>query len=499
MEFSLSSESIDDVIKLRSVQSPLNNALSYGSDSCNYRELEIITGKTAGRLLKAGFGGHSRVALMADTKPESVTLLYSLLRVGATAVLLGPSAGKEEFEYAQSIADFTDLIISSDSVKNVPENIKVWSADGKYGNILPDAEYTEQVKETCSRSDVRKSGLVIFTSGTTSHPKAVFLDQYRLINNARCHRNFFKVSEEDRIAAALPMEHILCVIITMLMPLVSGACMCITNDIHTSSILETIENQKCTFLCGVPTMYHAIIKRPDFFEHDVSSLRTGMTGGAACSKELFAEIETKLGIRLISTLGQTETSGGFTMYREDETDIERYTSVGVPSWGMEVKISGGEICVKGYLVSGGYLKKPEETAELIDAEGWLHTGDMGFFDENGLLYVNGRKKDIIIRGGENISSLQIEEMLEKCQGVRDVKCFGVPDEHHGEEICVCVVPEEGEMLTEEAVRAFAADNIESRKVPRYIKIMEDFPRTDVGKICTAKLKGSVLNELGIRM
>ena len=488
--------SVYELLKERAEICPDALAVSEGDTHWTYADLDRVSDSCARRLHKTGVGNGTSLAVIAHISRDTVALVYGALKLGAVVTLVSASAVEDTLEYMLSCADAELIIVAAPQVRaGIRADRRAYSLDGTICPALPeeDSDEAEYVR-TCLGTDIDRSGLGLFTSGTTSRPKGILLTQYRLLNNANSHAAFFEATPADRFVASLPIEHILGVIVTMLTPMMAGAAMCITRDIHTQSILETIQRERCSVICGVPSMFHALVCKEDLQEFDVSSLRFGLTGGAFCSEALFREAEEKMGIILISTLGQTETTGGFTMLDPRETPAQRHASVGVPGFHMEVKIVDGEVCVRGYQVCDGYLKKPEATAELIDPEGWLHTGDLGRFDENGLLYVMGRRKQIIIRSGENISVTQVASTLEEMPGVGECKVVGIPDEHRGEEICACIIRDDPR-LTEEDVRAYAGERLEHFKVPRYVLFYQDFPRTEVGKVRPQALREDAIRRI----
>lgn len=501
MSVELIRKSVGELLKASAEKFAANEAVVDCGVRLSYADLYHGALSCAGRLYETGIRNGTRVAFAAETSADAVLLIYGALLLGAVVTMMAPSLTDAGAENELSISDSEYILRICSEVNfdlhRFENRAVVYSLDGREFPPLP-GECTDEkgFTEECAKADIDRSGLILFTSGTTSRPKAVMLSQYRLLNNAIAHRAFMKVTEKDRFLASLPIDHILCIVITLLVPLVSGAAMCITEDKHTLTMLQMIEKEKCTVICGVPSMYHAIISRPDFNDYDVSSLRLGFTGGAPCSEELYRKTEQTLNILLISTLGQTETTGGFTMFDEHESPRERRTSVGVAGFNVEVSIIDGEICVRGYLVSDGYLKKPDATKELIDADGWLHTGDLGRIDGNGIIYVTGRRKDIIIRGGENISANQVSEAIESCPGVSECKVIGVPDAHYGEEVCACVI-RSSRTLSEADIRACAGKRLESFKIPRYILFYDDFPRTEVGKVRAGELTENAKLRIGI--
>lgn len=498
----LSEQTLGQTLKMTAGRLPCSDAVIEDGLRWSWTELDARSDAYARYFLSCGIQCEQSVALMAHMSARAVAILFGLMKLGATPVMISPALNRDQvaFELARAQADVI-IPFCEQALASIPEGFAVLSGE------LPEkaaAVSDQQMAQACSRTDPRKSGIVLFTSGTSSRPKAVFLSQYQILNNARVHQGFLKVTPTDRIVAALPIEHILGIMITVLVPLVSGAAMCICSNRHTSMVLRTIERERCTLLCGVPSMFHTIAARMEAEHWDVSSLRIGLTGGAPCSRELFARIEERMGILLISTLGQTETSGGFTCYDPMETQEERRTSVGIPSPHVEVEIQNergerlqrgmdGEICVRGYLVCGGYRGSPQSTRALIDEKGWLHTGDIGQMDSRGIIRVTGRMKDIIIRCGENISAVQVGEVIEACPGVQECRVIGIPDEHSGEELCACVI--RSGAVSEEEIRRFTAERLESFKVPRYIFFFEAFARSNVGKPIIGELKKEALRRL----
>lgn len=264
-------------------------------------------------------------------------------------------------------------------------------------------------------------------------------------------------------------------------------------------ILKAVSEGRCTILSSVPTLFHAILCRPDFGEWDLSSLRTGFIGGSFYPTELFRQINDGFGFTLLSSLGQTEATAGLTTaYLDDSLEV-RATTVGHFMDHVEGKIvhietgknqpTGeiGEICVRGYLVMEGYFGQPEETVKAIDADGWLHTGDMGWLDRDGNLHLTGRLKELIIRGGENISPAEIETVLENCPEIAECKAIGVPDRHYGEEVCLCMVPREGAVVDTAEIRALLIQKLAEYKVPKYIVPLDELPKTVTGKVRPTEL------------
>jgi len=363
--------------------------------------------------------------------------------------------------------------------------------------------------ETMRRNvDGKAASTLVFTSGTTSMPKAVPLTQFKMLNSAKTLGERMKVGQTDRFCTVLPIFHSFCISVNMLIPLMFGACSCIAEDRHTYTVLSLIQEKKCTILSGVPTMFHSITEKKDLESYDLSSLRAGFIGGSYCSPDQFQVIEKKLSMCLLSTLGQTECTGGFTAACLEDSLECRSHSVGKPMDHMEVSIrsldgqnlslphgKSGEICVRGYLVMEGYWKDENKTKEAIK-DGWLHTGDLGWTDEEGHVFVSGRIKNIIIHAGENISPSEVENVILKESGVTDCKVVGIPDEHYGEELCACIVFTEGFKADLEGLKEILGQKLPAFKVPRYCLAFREFPRTGIGKIKTEEVKKLAIERLG---
>lgn len=264
-------------------------------------------------------------------------------------------------------------------------------------------------------------------------------------------------------------------------------------------ILKAVSEGKCTVLSSVPALFHAILCRPDFQKWDLSSLRTGFIGGSFYPSELFRQINEGFGFTLLSSLGQTEATAGLsTAYLDDSLEV-RAATVGHFMDHVEGKIvhidtgeklppgETGEICVRGYLVMAGYFGQPEETAKAIDADGWLHTGDLGWLDADGNIHLTGRLKELIIRGGENISPAEVEIAASKSAEIQECKAVGIPDRHYGEEVCLCVVLREGTKLDEAELRARLIHQLAAFKVPKHILFVEKLPKSPAGKVQSGKL------------
>ena len=288
-----------------------------------------------------------------------------------------------------------------------------------------------------------------------------------------------------------------------------GGCICLPDNRHTGSILRAIQRHRCTVLHAVPSMYRAIMARKDFGEYDISTLRVGIIGGSSYPPNDFIRIEEGFGMTLASSLGQTESTAGLTVCALDDSMEKRSTTVGKFMNHVEGKIADletgealapgkvGEICIKGYLVMQGYYHQPEQTAKAIDADGWLHTGDLGELDEDGDIILRGRIKELINRGGEKISPVEVENEICALPQVDTCRMIPVPDIHYGEEGCACVVLHENMSVSEEEIRNHLREQVAAYKIPKYILFFDKLPLNGTGKVDSAATAARARAELGI--
>ena len=321
--------------------------------------------------------------------------------------------------------------------------------------------------------------------------------------------NDFRATCEDVFCVALPLFHCFCVSTNVMASVAVGGCLCLPDSRRTGAILRAIHRHRCTVLHAVPSMYRAILARKDFSDYDIGSLRVGIIGGASYPPNDFRRIEEGFGMTLASSLGQTETTAGNTVCSLDDSLDKRSTTVGKFMNHVEGKIADpetgaplgpgevGEICVRGYLVMQGYYRQPEQTARAIDPEGWFHTGDLGELDEDGDIILRGRIKELINRGGEKISPVEVENEICALTHVEACRLVPVPDEHYGEEACACVVAGEGVAVTEEEIREHLRQQVAAYKIPKYILFFDSLPLNATGKVDTAAAAAQARAELGI--
>jgi fatty-acyl-CoA synthase len=359
-------------------------------------------------------------------------------------------------------------------------------------------EQLEQRKQSLTYDDVIN---IQYTSGTTGFPKGVMLRHSNLINNAINIAECMKLTHEDRLCIPVPFFHCFGCVIGTLAIVSAGGTMVPVQEFHPEEVLRTVEKEKCTALHGVPTMFISELNLPNIKEFDLSTLRTGVMAGSNCPIEVMRGVINTMGMEDVTICyGQTESSPVLTQTRADDPLDLKVETVGRALPNVEVKImkpgtneevprgEQGEICARGYVVMKGYYNNPEATEEAIDADNWLHTGDLGTMDENGYVRVTGRLKDMIIRGGENVYPREIEEFLYQHPKVLDVQVTGVPDEKYGEEAAAWIILKEGQMATEEEIKDFCTGKISRHKIPRYIFFIDSYPMTASGKIQKFKLR-----------
>jgi len=481
------------------------------------------------------------MAIWATNRPEWVTTQFATGKMGGVLVTVNTNYQSAELEYLLKQSDSTTLILMESYRGNsyidmlyeiVPElhesqpgklkseklpflkNVIVlsetrypgmflWSDIMEMGDRLSDAELNERL-DSLQPDDVIN---MQYTSGTTGFPKGVMLTHSNIINNAANIAECMNLTNEDRMCIPVPFFHCFgCVLGTMACVTV-GATMVPVQEFDVVKVLTSVQEEKCTALHGVPTMFIAELNHPDFSKFDLSSLRTGIMAGSPCPIEVMKAVVEKMGAKEITiAYGQTESSPVITQTRVNDPLELRVSSVGRALPNVEVKIVDpetneevpagvqGELCTRGYHVMKGYYKDSVATKKAIDQDGWLHTGDLAVMDESGYCKITGRLKDMIIRGGENIYPREIEEFLYTHPKILDVQVVGVPDEKYGEEAMAWIRVKDGETLSEEEVLAYCQGKISRYKIPRYIQFCTEYPMTASGKIQKFKLR-----ELAVKM
>ncbi|MBP3372478.1 MAG: AMP-binding protein [Clostridia bacterium] len=368
----------------------------------------------------------------------------------------------------------------------------------------------EQIHRMAAAVDVDDVCNMQYTSGTTGFPKGVMLTHYNVVNNGKYIGDHMDLSTADRMMIQVPMFHCFGMVLSMTASMTHGATMCPMPYFSPGPSLECINREKITCFNGVPTMFIAMMQHPNFATTDFSHIRVGIMAGSNCPPELMRQATVDMNMRqIVSVYGQTEASPGCTMSSfTDPLDV-RTETVGSDFANVECRIidpetgeelpdgENGEFVARGYNIMKGYYKMPKATAEAIDKDGWLHTGDIACRDENGNYRITGRLKDMIIRGGENIYPREIEEFIFTHDKVEDVQVIGVPDKRYGEEIMACIILKQGVEMTEPEMREYITSHMARHKVPRYIEFVESFPMNAAGKIQKYKMREEAVQRLGL--
>lgn len=489
-------------------------------------------------LIAIGVTRGDNVGIWAQNVPDWLTFLYATAKIGAIAVTINTNYQSEELLYLIENSDmhtlcmtdgvpgsnYTDIIydllpelrtkqrgkFQSDrfpKLKNV-----VYIGQEKYRGMYNTAEilllgqyvHDDEFKRLRALSSPDDVVNMQYTSGTTGFPKGVMLTHHNIINNGYLTGIHMQFTQDDKCCICVPLFHCFGIVLATMCCLTHGSTQVMVERFEPLVTLASIHRERCTVLHGVPTMFIAQLNHPMFSMFDLSSLRTGIMAGALCPEELMRQVSEKMYMQTTSVYGMTETSPGMTQSRLDDPFEVRLTTVGSayeftdvkvldPETGEECPVGvAGEMCCRGYNVMKGYYKNPEATAQVIDENGFMHSGDLGVKDNDGNYRITGRIKDMIIRGGENISPKEVEDFLYKMPGVQDVQVVAVKSERYGEDVGAFIIQKEGNELTTEDVRDYCKGHIAKYKIPRYVFVIDTFPMTGSGKIQKFRLREMAL-------
>jgi fatty-acyl-CoA synthase len=498
-------------------------------------------------LLALGLRRGNRVGIWAPNRHEWVVTQFATARIGLVLVNINPAYRTTELEYALNKVGCRALVMarrhkSSDYLGMLGEIAPEIHFKGETEVLdsarLPDLKHVvllgdEPVPPRAlsyrqalalggpaqrARLDTLTAALdpddainIQFTSGTTGSPKGATLSHFNIVNNARYCAKAMALGPQDRLCIPVPLYHCFGMVLGVLCATASGAAMVFPGEsFDAADTLRSIAKHRCTALHGVPTMFTAMLEEPTFAKHDVSALRTGIMAGAPSPVEVMKRVNSEMNMGEVTiAYGMTETSPVSFQSSTDDPLERRVATVGRIHPHVEVKVvdlegrvvprgERGELCTRGYSIMLGYWDEAEKTRDVLDANGWMHTGDIAIIDTEGYCNIVGRIKDMVIRGGENLYPREIEEFLYRHQKIQDVQIFGVADDRYGEELCAWIRTRAGETLTADEVRAFCHGQIAHNKIPRYVEFVDEFPMTVTGKIQKFIMRDAVEAKLGLK-
>jgi len=513
----------------------------------SWREFDRLSGIVARGLYALGIRKGDHVAIWATNVPEWLLIMFGSAKIGAIMVTVNTNYKQFELNYLLTQSD-AKMLVMVDGVKN---NDYISHITGLMPSLL--TEEPENVAEKAlpylqkvvliGKSERKPQGMIAFdtlyelaetvpeetlagitasldthdvinmqyTSGTTGFPKGVMLTHYNITNNGQFMGDCMKFTSDDRLLIVVPLFHCFGCVLGVMSCLTHCSAMVLMMRYHPLREMEILQQERCTAVHGVPTMFIGMLEHPDFEKFDFSHMRTGIMAGSPCPIKTMRDVTEKMHLHeLTITYGQTECSPGMTMSRTEDPLEIRVSTVGKllphtegmiidPETNEELPRGvPGEIVTRGYHVMKGYYKMPEATRQAIDADGWLHTGDIGTMDENGYFKITGRLKDMIIRGGENIYPREIEEFLYTHPAMKDVQVVGLPDEKYGEEVCACVIYKDGMSVTNEEIIDYVRSGLSRFKTPKYVIELTEFPMTASGKIQKYKLREMGVEKLGLQ-
>ncbi|MGH1360669.1 MAG: AMP-binding protein [Burkholderiaceae bacterium] len=510
-----------------------------------WREFAQRTDALAHALLKLGLKPGDRIGIWSPNRPEWLLAQFATARTGLVLVNINPAYRLGELEYALNKVSCSALITaerfkSSDYLQMLrdlapelacsePGNLQAARLPAlktiiKAGDAIEPGMFcfgslvADQAGQPGEPLDKIMQGLnptdpinIQFTSGTTGLPKGATLSHRNIVNNAYFVTGAMDFTDQDRLCIPVPFYHCFGMVMGTLGCVTRGAAMIIPSEGFDPDLtLKAVSAEKCTAVYGVPTMFVAMLAHADFEQFDLSRLRTGIMAGAPCPVEVMKKVQAKMNMREVTiAYGMTETSPVSFQSSTDDPLDKRVSSVGRIHPHVEVKIVNeqgrivpvgeqGELCTRGYSVMLGYWDDQAQTDASIDADHWMHTGDLATIDPQGYCNITGRVKDMIVRGGENVYPREVEEYLYRMDGIAQVQVFGIPDEKFGEAVCTWIVKEEGATLTEDDVREFCRSQISHFKVPAVIQFVDEIPMTVTGKPQKFVMRKAVVEALGLR-
>ncbi|MDY4581039.1 MAG: AMP-binding protein [Candidatus Methanarcanum hacksteinii] len=533
-----SDERLGDLLDKCIREHPDNDAIVYVDRDLRYswKEWGEEVDRVAKGLMAMGVKKGEKVAVWATNVPDWVTLMFATARIGAILLTINTNYQAAELDYVLKQSDMENLFLINgvrdtdyvDTVYKLIPELKEQPRDGFHSERYPHLKRVvflgpEKYRGMFSMSEVKSKAVEIsddeysvmkdavdvhdvtmmqYTSGTTGFPKGVMLTHFNIANDGYWLGANMNYGSDDRLTLNVPLFHCFGCVLGVMACVNHCVTMVFCETFNPIDVMTSIEEEKCTAVYGVPTMFISMLNHKLFNKFDFSSLRTGIMAGSPCPIKAMEEVVDKMNMKEITIVyGLTEASPGMTQTRYDEPSIEKKcSSVGKRLPGVDVMIldpetnepcpdgTVGEFCCKGFNVMKGYYKMPEETAKVIDKNGYLHSGDLGYRDSEGYFYVTGRIKDMIIRGGENIYPKEVEDFLYRCPGIKDVQVVGVPSKKYGEQPGAFIIREDGSNIDEQDVLEFCKGQIAWYKTPKYIAFVNEFPMNAAGKILKYKMR-----------
>ena len=533
-----SDERLGDLLDKCIREHPDNDAIVYVDRDLRYswKEWGEEVDRVAKGLMAMGVKKGEKVAVWATNVPDWVTLMFATARIGAILLTINTNYQAAELDYVLKQSDMENLFLINgvrdtdyvDTVYKLIPELKEQPRDGFHSERYPHLKRVvflgpEKYRGMFSMSEVKSKAVEIsddeysvmkdavdvhdvtmmqYTSGTTGFPKGVMLTHFNIANDGYWLGANMNYGSDDRLTLNVPLFHCFGCVLGVMACVNHCVTMVFCETFNPIDVMTSIEEEKCTAVYGVPTMFISMLNHKLFNKFDFSSLRTGIMAGSPCPIKAMEEVVDKMNMKEITIVyGLTEASPGMTQTRYDEPSIEKKcSSVGKRLPGVDVVIldpetnepcpdgTVGEFCCKGFNVMKGYYKMHEETAKVIDKNGYLHSGDLGYRDSEGYFYVTGRIKDMIIRGGENIYPKEVEDFLYRCPGIKDVQVVGVPSKKYGEQPGAFIIREDGSNIDEQDVLEFCKGQIAWYKTPKYIAFVNEFPMNAAGKILKYKMR-----------
>jgi fatty-acyl-CoA synthase len=553
--FALLDTTVGDLLDLRAAEIPNKEAVVYSGYPefgglldirWSYAVYRARAEAVAQGLMALGLQKGDHLAVWAANLPEWLLLQMAAAKAGLVLVTINPALRAQEVEYIVRQGDIQALFFMArvrdhDCLATIRALVTPGERNGELSSerlprlryacllgaapagLLDQSEWrpalfsemvaggasvsVEDLRERQASVQPQDTAMIQYTSGTTGFPKGVMLSHSSIINDAAAFMARWGGNEQDRACTAMPFFHVGGCVLAVLGAIYAGSTLHPLLAFDALKTLQIISAEHCTTFGGVPTMLLAMLQHPDFEKYDLSSLRSVVSGATVVPVYLMEQVKERMGADVAITFGMTESSATITLTLPNDSFELKSATVGVPIDHTEVKIidpasgtvvpcgQSGELCCRGFLVMQGYYHMPEKTAEAIDQDGWLHSGDLATIDARGYVQIVGRLKDMVIRGGENIYPREIEEFLIRHPKIADVQVVGVPDTFFGEELLAVIIPNAGQQLSEDEVRVYCKDQISHQKIPRYIQFVESFPMTASGKVQKFVLRENAIKSL----